>query len=167
MKPPIIVRHPEIEGLVEIQYDVFRDHRGQNSEGYNKDYLAEFGDFTVDSYSWSTRSVIRGYHGDISNSKIVFVTAGSIFLSVIDARPESPTYLAVKNFDLNYRDFSQILLPSGVVNAHQCLSDFCCFSYKLTKSYVAPDQQIHIKYNDPRFNIKWPISEPILSDRDK
>jgi dTDP-4-dehydrorhamnose 3,5-epimerase len=43
------------------------------------------------------------------------------------------------------------------------------FYYKWSESYVAPEKQFSVIWNDDTLNIKWPLlkDEPILSDRDK
>ena len=61
----------------------------------------------------------------------------------------------------------QVLIPNGCVNAHLCVSDECLFHYKFTHEYVAQKDQIHVKWNDPKYKVFWPIDNPILSARDK
>ena len=61
--------------------------------------------------------------------------------------------------------FHKIFVPKGFLNGHACLSDECVFHYKWSDSYTK--QQITVKYDDPILDIKWPIKDPILSDRDK
>ena len=46
------------------------------------------------------------------------------------------------------------------------MSEDCVFHYKLTKSYIPIENQIHVKWNNPDFNVYWPIKTPILSKRD-
>jgi len=46
------------------------------------------------------------------------------------------------------------------------MSDNAIFHYKQSCIYEGIDRQFTIKYNDPRFNVWWPIKNPILSDRD-
>jgi len=43
------------------------------------------------------------------------------------------------------------------------------FHYKLTEEYTPQEDQISIKWDDPEYNISWPISKTnaILSDRDR
>ena len=43
------------------------------------------------------------------------------------------------------------------------------FHYKLfyKGSYLGHKKQFSIKWNDPLINAKWPIKNPILSERDK
>ena len=43
----------------------------------------------------------------------------------------------------------------------------CIFSYKQTEYYNGANKQFTVKWNDSRFIIHIPISNPILSERDK
>ena len=48
-------------------------------------------------------------------------------------------------------------------------SDLAVYHYKLAYSgeYFDVKDQFSYKWNDPRFNIDWQTTNPILSDRDK
>jgi dTDP-4-dehydrorhamnose 3,5-epimerase len=92
---------------------------------------------------------------------------GEIQFFALDYRPESKTYQNVIELNLNKDNFNQVLLPPGVINAHLCLSEECLFAYKLSHSYAKPEEQIHIKWNDTRFNLNWKTNNPVLSNRDK
>ena len=167
----------KIFGLVKFSPKVYKDLRGENWEGYSySDYLpivnqsSDFnfnGEFVIDSFSYSKRGCIRGFHGDYLNLKLVETLVGSIILVVIDTRSWSPTFNNIEIFELNQENRNQILIPAGCVNAHECLSDECIFHYKLSHCYVDISNQIHIKWNDPKYSISWKTQNPILSDRDK
>lgn len=49
---------------------------------------------------------------------------------------------------------------------HLILSKKAIFQYKQSE-YYSPGEQFTIKYNDPEYNIWWPINNPILSKRDQ
>ena len=86
---------------------------------------------------------------------------------VIDLRKDSKTYKKVESFQLNDKNRKQVIVPAGCVNAHLCISDTCIFSYKLSNSYVKQEDQYHIMWNDPEYNVFWPVNNnPILSARD-
>jgi dTDP-4-dehydrorhamnose 3,5-epimerase len=53
-------------------------------------------------------------------------------------------------------------------NSFLVLSDVCVYNYKLSYSgeYTDHDKQFTLKWNDPKYNIHWPIQNPILSERD-
>jgi dTDP-4-dehydrorhamnose 3,5-epimerase len=148
---------------------VFKDSRGLNFEGYNmhEDNL-KIGTFKVDSFSVSKKGVVRGMHGDSRNWKLVTCLYGKIFLALIDVRVESPTKYATMTLRIDSSFPNFVLIPPGVVNGHQCLSENCVFSYKLSDGYVSPKEQITVKWNDPKYRIPWPMkNKVILSKRDK
>lgn len=166
-----------INDLIVIQPESFYDHRGENFETYNEEHysslvksIPEFKEkdlkFVIDSFSNSTKNVLRGFHGDKENWKLIEVLKGSVYFVVIDMRQNSSTYKNIQYFQLNDKNRLQVLVPAGCVNAHLVISDECIFHYKLTKSYVPIESQIHVKWNNPEFDVYWPINHPILSERD-
>lgn len=177
MKIENLTHTSKIKDLFILKIDGFSDFRGENFEGFNCDsyqqifnsnerWITEKNSFVVDSYSKSSRGVLRGFHGDLLTWKLIDCLYGSIHFVVIDVRKDSPTFGVHQSFNLNEYNKLQVLVPNGCVNAHLCVSDHCLFHYKLTHSYVPQDKQIHIKWNDPKFNVFWPIKNPILSERD-
>lgn len=161
--------HGSILGLVSFELDFFKDARGQNFEIFNYRSPHAIYNFKLDSCSRSTFGVLRGFHGDNGNYKLIQCLYGEIQLYLIDMREKSTTYGNVKEFILNARTPKQVLIPAGVVNAHLCLSADCVFYYKWSDGYVDPKDQLHVKWNDERFRdrVKWRIANPLLSDRDK
>jgi dTDP-4-dehydrorhamnose 3,5-epimerase len=163
-----------IKDLLVIEPEVFYDFRGENCETFNvnnykKLILEEIGvklNFVVDSFSFSKKHTLRGFHGDTKTWKIVQCLKGEIYFVVIDLRQDSPTYNYHKIYNLNDKNRLQVLIPSGCVNAHLCMSDECIFNYKLSESYTEQCNQISIKWNDPKYDIYWPVKTPILSERD-
>ena len=168
----------KIKDLFLVQPESFYDFRGENFEGYNEkshqdifsaseNWVKNNNKFIVDSFSKSRKNVLRGFHGDIHTWKLVECLKGSIYFAVIDLRNDSETFGTHQTFTLTEHNKYQILVPSGCVNAHLCLTDECLFHYKFTHQYVNQEDQIHIKWNDPKYNVFWPIKNPVLSFRDK
>ena len=170
----IIKESEKIKDLMVIAPDVFYDFRGENCETFNKEFYDKLlqshsifdVNFIVDSFSFSRKNTLRGFHGDTKTWKIIQCILGDIYFVVIDFRPQSPTLNHYEIFNLNDKNRHQVLIPAGCVNAHLCISDTCIFNYKLSNSYTEQKDQISIKWNDPFYNIYWPISNPILSKRD-
>jgi dTDP-4-dehydrorhamnose 3,5-epimerase len=171
MRAPIIKYFSKIKGLYEVNLDCFKDDRGCNFESYSKDLYESLGfpkiSFETDSFSRSCHGVIRGFHGDFVNYKLVSCLYGEVQFFAIDRRHNSPTFDNVLEFNFGENNLKQILLPPGVVNAHCCLSPTSLFSYKYSVGYAPIDKQIHVKYNDPKYSLKWKIANPVLSERDK
>jgi len=170
----VIEKSKNIKDLLVIQPEIFYDYRGENTETFNKEdwkrILKENGikefEFVVDSVSVSKENTLRGFHGDTIIWKLIQCLKGAIYFVVIDVRKDSPTFNNYETFNLNDKNRWQVLIPAGCVNAHLCISDLCIFHYKQSHCYVKQSDQIHIRWNDPTFNIFWPISDPILSERD-
>ena len=122
--------------------------------------------FVEDKISVSRQDVLRGLHGDFETDKLVQCLHGEIYLVVVDWREDSPTYMEWESFLLNDKNKLQVLIPKGFLNGHLCLTEKCIFSYKQTSYYKGADSQISAAWNDPSLKIFWPISSPILSERD-
>ena len=60
-------------------------------------------------------------------------------------------------------------MPPGLGNAFYVKSEIATYHYKLAYDghYADVDEQFTVAWNDPRINIDWPTSDPILSERDK
>jgi dTDP-4-dehydrorhamnose 3,5-epimerase len=165
----ITVEKADIEGVLTIKPFIFDDHRGIYVETYSRAAYEEAGitvDFVQDDHSVSHRNVLRGLHGDSHTWKLVSCPLGEIYLVVLDARPESPSYKRWQSFTISGRNQMQVLVPPGCANGHLVLSKTAIFHYKQS-SYYQPQTQFTIKWNDPLYNIWWPIRTPIVSLRDK
>ena len=90
-------------------------------------------------------------------------------MSVVNYDKNSSDYLKTDNFILNDVNKKIILVPPNFLNGHLVLSENCVFFYKWAYEGEYPDvnDQFSIRWNDPILKINWPISEPILSERDK
>jgi dTDP-4-dehydrorhamnose 3,5-epimerase len=163
----MIVENTELEGVKLIKPIVYEDFRGTNFEAYNeKEYYVTANRFVVDSISTSRKHVLRGIHGDHRTTKLISCLYGTIYFVVLDKREDSKTFNQWISFTLSDRNKHQVLVPPGCGNAHLVVSDDCVFSYKLDAHYDR-STQFTIKWNDPMYDIYWPIKNPILSERDK
>jgi dTDP-4-dehydrorhamnose 3,5-epimerase len=87
-------------------------------------------------------------------------------VAVADMRTDSSTYLQWDSFSVSDKNRLQILIPAGCANGHLCLSEKCIFSYKQSQFYSGSDNQFTVRWDDPKLNISWPVSDPLLSERD-
>jgi dTDP-4-dehydrorhamnose 3,5-epimerase len=87
---------------------------------------------------------------------------------VVDCRKDSDTYTLYESFNINEDNQISILIPPRLGNAYYVNSANAVYHYKLAYDgeYIDADKQFSYKWNDPLFNIKWPIEHPILSKRD-
>lgn len=164
----IEVNKTELDGVLLIKPDFFQDYRGQYVELYNEELYASKDikiKFVEDDISTGRRGVLKGIHGDPVTWKLISCLRGEFYLVVINYDEESRDFGRWQSFLLSEANRYQILVPPKHGNGHLCLSEKTIFHYKQS-SYYDPKRQFTIKWNDERFNISWPLTDPILSVRD-
>ena len=155
---------PEIKVF---QPDSFEDYRGELYTLYKQEDFDLF--FNHDKVSISRKHTLRGLHGDYKSWKLVTCLAGEIYLVVVDNRPQSPNYLKWDSVMLTSKNRKSVLIPPMFANGHLILSDEATFFYKWSYPGKYPDvkDQFTLSWYDPEIGIDWPISNPIMSKRDK
>lgn len=153
-----------------IRPQVYHDRRGHFLEIYQRDRYAAAGivdGFVQDNVSFSNKGVLRGLHYQLGNpqDKLVVVLQGRIFDVAVDIRRNSPTFGQWISAELCSEDYTQIYIPRGFAHGFCVLSESATVLYKCTDFY-APSQERGILWNCPALGIRWPILEPIVSDKD-
>ena len=151
-----------------IQLSRFEDFRGYYLESYNRELYQQHGidiDFVQDDFSQSRKNVLRGIHGDSETWKLVSCIVGAFRLVVVNCDESSDDFGKWQAFDLSEDNCQQVLIPPKYGNAHLVVSEQAIFHYK-QNTYYNPAGQFTYKWDDPRFDIWWPIQNPILSQRD-
>ncbi|MBX7204318.1 MAG: dTDP-4-dehydrorhamnose 3,5-epimerase [Bacteroidia bacterium] len=169
MKIELIAEH--LNGLKVIQPEIFRDQRGFFMEAYRMDEFERLGlptQFVQDNHSRSAKGVVRGLHfqWEPPMGKLMRVTVGEAFLVAVDIRKGSPTLGQWFGEVVSAENCKQIWAPAGFARGFCVLSDFAEIQYKTTGLYNK-NCESGILWNDPAIGIKWPVTEPILSDKDK
>jgi dTDP-4-dehydrorhamnose 3,5-epimerase len=165
----MIVEKTELEGVLVVKPDVFRDQRGEYIETYNEELYKRQGiraRFIQDDISVSKKDVLRGIHGDDLTWKLISCLYGEFFLAVVNCDISSANFGKWLSFSLTDKNHFQVLVPPKYGNGHLVISETSVFHYKQS-TYYDPKRQFTYKWNDPRLNIKWPIENPILSKRDE
>lgn len=149
-----------------FKQDAFKDHRGELYTVFNqKDHELVF---NHDKVSTSKKNVLRGMHGDSKSWKHISCLHGTVFLAVIDYNPKSDNFMKWDSIVLSAKNKISVLLPPNFLNGHLVLSKEAVFFYKWSYPGEYPDvqDQISLKWDNPRVGINWPIDNPILSQRD-
>jgi len=167
----MILEETSLPGVVLLKPKVFGDARGFFLETYNKKRFLDTGintAFVQDNHSRSFRNVLRGLHYQLNHpqGKLVYVTHGSAFDVAVDIRRESETYGQWYGVELNDENHFQLYIPPGYAHGFCALSDVVDFNYKCTDIYH-PEDEYGIIWNDPTINVAWPVSSPVLSNKDK
>jgi len=160
-----------IPGLIVIEPDVHRDARGFFLETFHATKYAEAGipvTFVQDNHSFSVKDTLRGLHLQLRRpqGKLVQVVAGAIWDVAVDLRRGSRTFGQWAAEELTAENFRQWYIPPGCAHGFCVLSDTAKVHYKCTDLYDATDE-VGIAFDDPDLAIPWPLTQPILSSRDR
>jgi dTDP-4-dehydrorhamnose 3,5-epimerase len=112
---------------------------------------------------------LRGLHFQeppFAEAKLVRCTRGSIFLVMVDLRPDSPTRNAWFGAELSAETERMAYVPEGFAQGYQTLEDDAEVLYHMSHEYV-PDAARGVRWDDPAFGIEWPAAEDrVISERD-
>lgn len=167
----IRIESSPIEGTAVIVPDAFEDARGFFFESFRVDQFRELGlptEFVQDNHSRSAKGVVRGLHfqWDPPMGKLMRVTFGSAFLVAVDIRKNSPTLGKWFGVEVSAANKRQVWAPAGFARGFCALSDFAEVQYKCTGLYTSNKAESGVLWNDPEIGIDWPITSPILSEKD-
>ena len=161
----------ELPEVILVEPVVHRDARGFFLETFHAAKFRAAGLptlFVQDNHSASVRGTLRGLHLQLRKpqGKLVRVIEGEIWDVAVDARPDSPTFGRWTAATLSAENHRLLYIPPGFAHGFCVLSDRAQVHYKCTELYD-PADEVGVAYDDPALNIQWPVSEPLLSDRDR
>jgi len=165
------INHTNLEGVIEIQPNLYEDTRGFFMESYNKKLYKDIGiykNFVQDNISESKKNVLRGFHFQSMKpqGKLVSCLRGKIIDVVVDINKDSKQYAQSFFTILDSKKQNQLWIPPGYAHGFCVLSDSALFHYKCT-DYYDPFDQHGVAWNDQDINFNWPVDNPILSEKDK
>lgn len=111
---------------------------------------------------------MRGLHYQLppaAETKLVRCTRGAIYDAIIDLRPDSPTYLQSFGIELSEDNRKALYVPEMFAHGYQALTDGAEVTYQVSEFYT-PGQERGLRYDDPAFNIQWPLEVTVISDKD-
>jgi len=165
----IEVRH--LNDVVVLVPDVFQDSRGFFMETFREDQFQAHGlptHFVQDNHSRSVKGVVRGLHfqWDPPMGKLMRVPLGRAFLVAVDIRKGSPTLGKWAGVEASAENRRQVWAPAGFARGFCVLSDVAEIQYKCTGIYNNKAES-GILWNDPEIGVDWPLSDALLSDKDR
>lgn len=169
---PFSFEHLDIDGLVLVIPRIFTDERGAFLETFkDSDFRAAgiTGAFVQDNFSVSRRGVVRGLHMQVAPSaqgKLVSVPRGRAWDVAVDVRPGSGTFGRWHAVELSDRDRRALYIPPGFLHGFQALEDDTRLAYKCTAEYDKAAER-GIRFDDADLGIEWPLSEAIVSEKDR
>ena len=114
------------------------------------------------------KGTLRGMHfqnAPYAETKLVRAVRGAIYDVIIDLRPDSPTFKRWIGVELSADNRRALYVPEGFAHGFQTLSDDADVMYQVSAFYT-PGAEGGLRYNDPSFDIQWPLPVSVISDKD-
>jgi dTDP-4-dehydrorhamnose 3,5-epimerase len=168
----MIFTETDLKGAYIIDLNKIEDDRGYFGRTFCKNEFEKMGletNIAQANMSFNhKKGTLRGMHYQVSpyeETKLVKCTSGAIFDIIVDLRKDSPTYLKWTGVELSQANDRMLYVPRDFAHGFITLTDDTAIQY-LVSEFYAPGSEKGIKWDDPKFNIKWPIDIAVISDKD-
>lgn len=160
-----------LPGVLLIEPVVHHDARGCFYESYQAGRFAQHGlptRWAQDNLSRSYAGVLRGLHFQTRGpqGKLITATRGRIYDVAVDVRSGSPTFGEWVSVVLDEAEPRSLYVPPGFAHGFCVLSEIAEVAYKCTTPYDAASDT-GVRWDDPDLGIPWPVTDPILSEKDR
>lgn len=162
----------KLPGVFLIDLDLLEDDRGFFARYFCRQEYAELGldsnILQINNSFNKSKGTLRGIHyqtNPFGEVKIVRCIAGSLFDVVIDLRVGSPSFLQWIGVELSSDNRRMLYVPKGCGHGFITTANNTEALYLVTE-YYTPGHEGGIRWNDPFFDIKWPVSPQVISSKD-
>lgn len=168
----MIFTETKLKGAFEIEIKKLEDDRGFFGRSWCANEMKEHGLNTnicqANTSLSKQKGTLRGMHfqyDPYQETKLIRCTRGRIFDVIIDLRADSPTFKQWFGAELTQDNYKMLYVPEDFAHGFITLEDNCEVTYLVTQFYT-PNSEGGIRWNDPSFNIQWPIEPVVLSEKD-
>lgn len=165
--------HSPLPGAYVVDIEPMGDERGFFARMWCREEFQALGLSTVveqSSISFNRKKgTLRGMHYQAApheEVKLVRCTRGAIYDVILDLRKESLAFCRWFAVELTAENGKMVYVPAGFAHGFQTLADQSEVFYQISEVY-RPEMARGVRWNDPAFQIEWPIANPILSARDR
>lgn len=163
----------KVQGAALMLSPLFRDSRGAFEAFWEQAELTVAGiSFSPSNahHSYNAKKgTIRAFHFQrlpLGQAKLVSCVAGKAWDVVLDLRPESSTFRKWDAVELSAACGKAVYIPAGCAHGFTTLEDNTTIAYLIEGEY-RPEAAEVVRWDDPTLAIPWPVTEPILSDKDR
>lgn len=149
------------------------DERGFFARAFCRDEFRAHGlvaDFVQVNNSLSAaKGTLRGMHYQLppsAETKLVRCLRGALWDAILDLRPDSTSFGRWFGAELTAENRSMMYVPKGFAHGFVTLTDDTEVLYFVDSCY-APDRERGVRWNDPRFGIRWPLPPVVVSEKDQ
>ena len=162
-----------LEGAFIIEPEKIEDQRGFFARSWCQNEFESHGLNTrivqMNIANTKRKGTLRGLHYQRfphTETKLVRCSKGAIYDVVIDLRPNSHTYNQWMGVELSEDNYRMLYIPENFAQGYITLENNCEVIYQVSQFYT-PGAESGIRWNDPTFNIDWPIEITLISKKDK
>ena len=115
------------------------------------------------------KGTLRGMHYQTKpcrEAKLVRCTRGAIYDVAIDLRKDSSSYKKWISVELTSEKRNMLYIPEGCAHGFLTLEHDTEVFYQMSEFYL-PDAGRGVRWNDPEFQISWPGTVEVISERDQ
>jgi dTDP-4-dehydrorhamnose 3,5-epimerase len=169
----VIFKETKLKGAFIIEPERIEDERGFFARTFCRNEFEAHGlnpHLVQCSVSFNKKKgTLRGIHYQTApheETKLVRCTRGAIYDVMLDLRPNSPTFKQWVSAELTGENRRMLYVPKGVAHGFQTLEDQTEVLYQMSEFY-SPEYVRGVRWDDSSVVIQWPITRPILSERDR
>lgn len=162
----------KLKGAFIIELERLEDERGFFARTFCQREFEEYGlnpKVVQCNMSFNRKKgTLRGMHYQAfpyEEAKLVRCIKGAIYDVIIDLRPNSIAFKKWLAVDLTEQNRRMIYIPEGFAHGFQTLRDNTEIFYQMSE-FFRPEYARGVRWNDPAFEIGWPIEDPIISTND-
>lgn len=163
----------DLPGVHRITAPAHEDARGSFRRSWCRETFASAGiDFAPCQASLSTNirtHTLRGLHWQAAphgEQKLVRCVAGTIWDVALDLRPDSPGFRRWYAAELSATNGEALFLPQGVAHGFITLTAETVVEYLIDAPHH-PEAARGLRWDDPAFDIRWPVAPQVISERDR
>ncbi len=159
----------KIKDLYVVDLELREDERGHFTRVFDDKLMPfKFKIVQINKSRTIKKGTIRGMHFQKKpkeEDKYIRCTKGAIYDVVIDLRRNSKTYGKWFGVELTQENNKMLIIPKGCAHGFQSLENNIEVEYFVSQ-YYSPEKESGVRWNDPKFGIKWPIKKVNLSEKD-
>jgi dTDP-4-dehydrorhamnose 3,5-epimerase len=169
----MIFTETPLAGAYLIDLEKRGDERGFFARAFCEREFASHGLVThfvqINNSLSAQQGTLRGMHYQLApkaETKVVRCIRGALYDIILDVRDGSPTFGQSFGAELTAENRRMMYVPKGFAHGLFTLADDTEAFYLVDESY-APEYERGIRWDDPKFAIRWPTQPGVISDKDR
>lgn len=141
------------------------DSRGSLVELFRQSDLSDF-KIQQTNFVESHAGVIRGVHVHLERYDYLTLLTGHVVFGLKDLRADSETQGLSAMVTVTGAERQALIVPPGVAHGF-CFVQESLLVYGLSSCWSQTKDEFGCRFDDPGLELKWPVTDPILSERDR